>query len=107
MAEDLVEIFEKFELSGKEIGGLELGEGNAKDSVPICRRSLIRRIMGERMAIVGVKNFCSIRWGYPKKLEIIELGVSIFQFTFGNQMDLERVLNTGPWLFDNQLLVVK
>ncbi|KAE9466937.1 hypothetical protein C3L33_01156, partial [Rhododendron williamsianum] len=55
----------------------------------------------------GLKASMDLAWGYPKGLKVMEVGGGIYQFVFGNEMDLLRVLAGGPWLFSNQLIVLQ
>ncbi|KAL3512771.1 hypothetical protein ACH5RR_025488 [Cinchona calisaya] len=105
MAEELAKNFEKFELSKKEQVVVKLCKEDVEYNAVKYDKCLIEKIIGERvMNFVGVKIFTSQMWGYPKKLEVIELGVNTFQFFFDNMMDLDKVLKRKPWVIDNQLL---
>ena len=55
---------------------------------------------------VGVKNFVNMAWGYPKDLVIVELGPNLFQFFLPAEKERERILGGGPWILDNQILVI-
>ncbi|KAG5521220.1 hypothetical protein RHGRI_033692 [Rhododendron griersonianum] len=55
----------------------------------------------------GLKASMDLAWGYPKGLKVMEIGGGIFQFVFGKEMDLFKVIAGGPWLFNNQLIVLK
>ena len=63
MADELVEVFDRFDLSNKESSGIILDgvdEGIGKEK---CRKSLFGRIMGERIAsFTGLKNFVNQVW---------------------------------------------
>nr|XP_027124002.1 uncharacterized protein LOC113740657 [Coffea arabica] len=45
--------------------------------------------------------------GYPKGLKVAELGPNVFQFTIPDLKDKERILEGGPWIIDNQILVIR
>ena len=36
----------------------------------------------------------------------MEVGSNLFRFKFNTEFDLERILNGGPWTFDNQMLLL-
>lgn len=79
MADEITEILLKFALSNKEIGGTELDLGDVGASIKECQSSLVGRIKGEKILnFVGVKNFVTAAWGYPKGLRIVELGKNFF-----------------------------
>ena len=37
----------------------------------------------------------------------MEVGTNLFRFKFNTEYDLERVLRSGPWTFDNQVLLLR
>ena len=39
-------------------------------------------------------------------MQILEVGLNLFQFKFQFEFELNRVLKGGPWSFDNQLLML-
>ena len=41
-----------------------------------------------------------------KRIEVVELGPNLFQFILPTESDRERVLNKGPRIVDNQVLVL-
>lgn len=47
-----------------------------------------------------------LAWGYPKGLKVMEVGGGIYQFIFGKESDLLRVICSGPWLYNNHLIVL-
>ncbi|XP_071939973.1 uncharacterized protein [Coffea arabica] len=46
-------------------------------------------------------------WSYPKGLKVAELGPDIFQFTILDSKHKERIIEGGPWIIDNQILVLR
>ena len=54
-----------------------------------------------------VKNTLRRAWRLDDKLRIMEVGPNLFQFKFQSEFDLVRILRGGPWLFDNQLLMLQ
>ncbi|XP_027178169.1 uncharacterized protein LOC113777336 [Coffea eugenioides] len=108
MAEEITEILQKFALSTKELGGTELELGDVSPSVKECEESLVGKIKGEKVInFVGVKNFVTLAWGYPKGLRVVEVGVNTFQFFMANVKDRERICTRGPWVIDSQILVIR
>ena len=108
MEEELTRAFSKFELSSTELGGVDLCSEDVSEGVKDCRRSLVGRLIGTKVAnYTGVKNFTNHAWGYPRNLVVTELGPNIFQFQFDVDEEREKVLMGGPWVLDNQVLVIK
>nr|XP_027088489.1 uncharacterized protein LOC113709831 [Coffea arabica] len=107
MAEELAEILQSFELSSKELQVTDVGREELAIGIKECQCSLIGKIMGEKIAnYTGVKNFVSTAWSYPRDLKVAELGPNLFQFILPGENDRDRVMNGGPWILDNQVLVM-
>ena len=101
MVETLTKAFQRFDLSNKEIGGIDQDDDDVQVGMEECKLSLVGRIMGEKMAnSTGVKNYTQHVWGYPRNLQIIELGLNVFQFNFEEEKDKKRALNERPWVID-------
>lgn len=72
-----------------------------------CERSLVGKLWGIKTAnFSGIKNTFSLLWSQKGDLRVVELGINFYQFIFSNVEDRERVMQKGPWLFDNQILVI-
>lgn len=108
MEEELTRAFSKFELSATELEGVDLCPEDICEGVQDCRQSLVGRLIGEKVAnFTGIKNFTNHAWGYPRNLTVTELGPNIFQFRLEKGEDREKILMGGPWIMDNQILVMK
>lgn len=46
-------------------------------------------------------------WDNPKGFKVEELRPRPFQFFFRKEEDLQRVLDCGPWIFRNSLLILE
>ena len=102
MAEELAEVFDRFDLSNRESSGISLDGVDVDIGKKECRKSLFGRIMGERITnFTGVKNFVNQVWGYPRNLVAVELGANLFQFNFSDVMDMEKILSGRPYTIDN------
>ena len=102
MAEDLVDVLQKFVLSNKEMGSTLLDLGDLDEGITECQGSIIGRIRGEKIAnFTGVKNFATLAWSYPKGMKVAELGPHVFQFTIPDPKDKGRILESGPWIIEN------
>ena len=108
MEKELARAFGKFELSTTELEVVDLCSNDVKEGMQECSRSLVGRVIGDKVAhFTGVKNFTYHAWGYPRNMVVTELGPNLFQFQFENEDDREKVLVGGPWILDNQVLVIK
>nr|XP_027098932.1 uncharacterized protein LOC113718215 [Coffea arabica] len=107
MAEDIAEILQSFTLSSKELQITDVGREELSSGLKECQSSLIGKIVGEKVAnYTGVKNFVTTAWGYPKDLTVVELGPNLFQFILSKENDRDRIAKGGPWILDNQLMVI-
>ena len=82
MEEELIKIIQKFALTNKEIWGVDLDLSDIDSEIKECQGSWVGRIMGEKVVnFVGVKNFVTTPWEYPKELRIVELQPNCFNST--------------------------
>ncbi|XP_027102865.1 uncharacterized protein [Coffea arabica] len=108
MEDELAMALRRFELSDKEVGGIDLSHDDVEQSVQDCRGTLVGRIMGEKIAnFTWVKQFTNHVWGYPRNLRVTEIGPNVFQFQFEREEDKEKVMAGAPWILDNQVLVIR
>ena len=72
----------------------------------MCRQSDRENYGGKIANFTGVKNFVTAAWSYPRNLTVMELGPNLFQFNIPNVEEKERIVTGGPWIMDNQVLVL-
>ena len=61
------------------MGGTALDLVDIDIGIKECRASLVGRVMGEKIAnFVGVKNFATTAWNYPRDMRVLELGPNCF-----------------------------
>ena len=52
--------------------------------------------MGEKIAnFMGVKNFVTTAWSYPRNLTVMELGPNLFQFNIPSVEEKGRIVTGG------------
>ena len=56
---------------------------------------------------VAAKNTIRRAWGLNESMQILEVGLNLFQLKFQSEFDLDRILRGGPRSFDNQLLLLQ
>lgn len=106
MESDVVERLKSFSLSSKETNSVELVETDLSVEMEEAQRSIIGRIYREKKAnVVGIRSTVMKLWDHRGLCKVIALTSNVFQFVF--QEDRESILQRRPWLFDNQLLVLK
>ena len=107
MAEDVVAEMEKMKLTVEEEETIEISDEGRQVEIESCKLSLIGKLLtckpfNKRAA----KNTLKKAWGLENEVQIMEVGANLFQFKFNTEFDLERILNGGPWSFDNQMLML-
>lgn len=108
MEGELADLLQKFSLEGNELLGAVLEVEDLQHGVRACEDSIIGRIIGEKVSnFTGVKSFVASAWGYPRNMTVIELGPNVFQFNIPNADEKEKIVTGGPWVIDNQILVLK
>ncbi|XP_057720054.1 uncharacterized protein LOC130934508 [Arachis stenosperma] len=97
-----------------DTGGLEdeniivFGKEEIEESLQICAKSLIGRILADRSFGVGtVEGAMRAIWSHPEGFKIMDLGDNLFQFFFEKEVDLVRVERGAPWLLKNYIVNIK
>nr|XP_023915393.1 uncharacterized protein At4g02000-like [Quercus suber] len=107
MAEDVIHSLESMKLTAEEEEVISISDECRQEEIESCIQSLIGTFLtckplNKRAAQSTLKR----AWGLESKVQIVEVGANLFQFKFQTDFDLERVLRTGPWTFDNQVLLL-
>jgi 14-3-3 protein epsilon len=72
------------------------------------RWCLVGRFLTDRTFHVNsMKTTIANAWRPVKGVKIKEAKTGIFLFQFSHELDMERVLQGGPWTFDNHMLIVE
>ena len=108
MAEDVINNLEKMTLTTEEEEVIAVSDEGRKEEIESCAQSLIGKFLtckpfNKRAAMSTLKR----SWGLEESIQIMEVGTNLFQFKFNAEYDLERVLRSGPWTFDNQVLLLR
>ncbi|CAI9787318.1 unnamed protein product [Fraxinus pennsylvanica] len=88
--------------------GVELQGGDAtKEIVDYCY-CLVGRFHTDRVVhFISIRNTMESIWHPKKGVCIKEMGAGIYVFQFYHPIDMSRVLENGPWTFNNHLLLLK
>ncbi|KAK6133887.1 hypothetical protein DH2020_032377 [Rehmannia glutinosa] len=98
----------RLQLEEEETGGLCLEGEEVEELNQDHRWCLIGRFLSDRLVnILVMKNTLASIWRPVKGVFIKDLGPNLFLFQFFHESDLSRVISSGPWTFDNQLLLTK
>ncbi|KAH7855520.1 hypothetical protein Vadar_025770 [Vaccinium darrowii] len=107
MDEEILSKLSSVTLTSEEDEAVELLPEDFKASKLECLLSVMGKIITQKgINLGGLKAAMEIAWGYPKGFKVMEVSGGIYQFVFGVEMDLIRVLAGSPWLFNNQLIVL-
>lgn len=100
------EMYARMTVEDDEGGGLlppDLIESRGREEQ---QWSAIGRFLTDRpINVLAMKNIMAAVWRPVKGVWIKELGPNLFIFQFFHELDLERVINGGPWTFEQHLLI--
>ena len=107
MANDVINILENMKLTTEEEEVLSISDEGCKEEIKSYSQSLIGKFLtckpfNKRAAQSMLKRV----WGLENKVQIMEVGSNLFQFKFQSEFDMDHVLRSGPWTFDNQALML-
>jgi hypothetical protein len=78
------------------------------DRLEACALSLIGRFLSLKpINRRAAKDTMRAVWRMGTAIRIIEVGNDLLQFQFSTEFQLQWVLDSGPWAFDNNLLVLR
>ena len=78
-----------------------------EDLLEECSLSLFGKLLSERQQnIRALKSTLKAAWKMGSELRIVEVGSNILQFKFGSSYQRDWVENSGPWNFENNLLLL-
>lgn len=80
-------------------------EANEEKSSQLAERSLAGRIITSKPLNRGVvKAILHKAWGEPTGMQISDMGINMYLFTFSTTKEAQDVLNRSPWFVMNHLL---
>ncbi|KAL0000880.1 hypothetical protein SO802_014661 [Lithocarpus litseifolius] len=78
------------------------------DAIESCNLSLMgKNLTCKLFNRKAAKNTIRRAWGLNESLQILEVGLNLFQFKFQSEFDMDRIMRGGPWSFENQLLLLQ
>ncbi|KAF7116442.1 hypothetical protein RHSIM_Rhsim04G0089300 [Rhododendron simsii] len=108
MADEVVARIGNFHLSDEEEDVITIDEEICQQALVACSFSLVGKLLTtKRFKVAAMKESLGRAWGFSKNLSIEEVGDNLFHFRFEDETSCSRVLNGGPWNFENHLLVVQ
>lgn len=108
MAEEIVEQLRRFSLTPEEEDDIVIDASVRERAIVDCSASLVGKLLTKRgFSRAALKDTMRKVWGSPEGLRMVDVGENLFHFRFSNEMDLQRVVNGGPWCFDNMVLLLR
>ena len=99
----LDDMWSHFTLSEGEVQGVDVPSNRETSIHCLASKFLTKRIVN---AEVIARTFKPL-WKPVGELKIQDLGGNILVFKFDDALDLERVLEFKPWLYDKSLVISK
>ncbi|KAH7841773.1 hypothetical protein Vadar_034198 [Vaccinium darrowii] len=107
MEEEIINKLAAFDLTKEEEEVVLLSSEDFKTTKDECLLSALGKIITHKpINLGGLKSAMELAWGFPKGFKVMEVGGGVFQFVFGSETDLLRVLAGSPWLYNNHLVVL-
>ncbi|XP_030924593.1 uncharacterized protein LOC115951549 [Quercus lobata] len=108
MADEVINILENMKLTTEEEEVIAISDEGRKEEIESCSLSLIGKFLtckpfNKRAALSTLRR----AWGLEEGVQMVEVGSNLFQFKFKTEFEMERIIKSGPWSFDNQVLMVK
>ena len=108
MADDVISSLENMKLTMEEEEVIAISDEGRKEDIESCALSLIGKFLtckpfNKRAALNTLRR----AWGLDEGVQMVEVGSNLFQFKFKTEFEMERILKSSPWSFDNQVLIVQ
>lgn len=101
---DLEEVYSRMKLAEEEEGGVVVGEEELAPAVKTY--VLIGRFLTDKnINSQAMQNVLASIWRPKEGVEIHDLGGQRYSFVFFHVLDLQKVLDGGPWTFEQGLLL--
>ena len=107
MVDDIIDSLENMKLMAEEEEVIEISDEGRLTKIESCNVSLIGKFLtckafNKRAAMNTLRR----AWGLNTDLQIVEVGLNLFQFKFQSEFDMSCILRGGPWTFDSKLLML-
>lgn len=107
MEHEVVNQLQNLQLTKVEEEDTLIANMSRPDLIEECSLNLFGHLLTERhQNLQALKNTLRVAWKMGSDLRIIEVGNNILQFKFNSMFQLEWVERSGPWNFENNLLLL-
>lgn len=101
----LEDMYAQLILEDEEEGGILVGSDEVRQATSTF--ILVGRFLTDKnINFPAMQNVLAALWRPRKGVEIHELGGQRYSFVFHHRLDMEKVLEGGPWTFEQSLLLV-
>lgn len=102
----LEDLYSKLSIADEEQNGLVIGVEEVKQTVK--EFSLVGKFLTEKnINFNAMQNVLASLWRPKEGMEVHDLGEQRYAFIFYHVMDIKKVLEGGPWSFEQNLLVAQ
>ncbi|XP_074337126.1 uncharacterized protein LOC141674299 [Apium graveolens] len=102
--QSLEEMYSRITLEDEDEGGVDIG--GEEGVVEAQKFILIGRFLTEKIVnFNAMQNMMASLWRPKEGMEVHDLGGFRYSFVFYHVLDLQRVLEGGPWSFEQSTLV--
>nr|GMC77707.1 uncharacterized protein LOC109173053 [Ipomoea batatas] len=98
---DLEHAYAALEIDDEVPDGLEL-----EQSIDLSLTLVGRVIIDKTVKFVFMRDTLAVVWRPGRGMDVKEVGHNTFIFQFFHEIDLKRILDDGPWAFEQSLLVL-
>ncbi|XP_075654808.1 uncharacterized protein LOC142624976 [Castanea sativa] len=107
MDQVVIEGLQKLQLTKEEEEDIPITAVSRPELIEECHLSLFGRLLSEHQQNQrALKNTLKSVWKMGSTLRIVEVGNNILQFKFNSKYQMEWVERSGPWNFENNLLLL-
>ena len=107
MENEVVNQLKNLQLTKEEEESISITKASKPKLIEECHYSLFGCLLVDRhQNLRALKSTLRAAWKMGSDLRIIEVGNNILQFKFSSMFQLDWVERSGPWNFDNNLLLL-
>ena len=107
MEQEVLDCLQKLQLTREKEDDIVITNVARSELIEECSLSLFGCLLTNRQQNQrAFKSTLKSAWKMGLNLKIVEVGNNILQFKFGSLCQLEWVEKSGPWNFDNNLLLL-
>ena len=107
MERGIVESLQNLQLTKEEEENISISAISKTELLEECSLSLFGRLLSDRQQnLKALKSTLRSVWKMGSDLRIVEVGNNVLQFKFSSRYQMEWVERSGPWNFENNLLLL-